>query len=217
MNQLSERQATTVVLIYGKLVTALAVITVFSNILAAKVWTVLGLTFDGGLLTYPLTFLVFDLICEVFDEESANRANNWVSILSLVGFLAMLIVNAIPSAPGTNEVALSVLYGNSLRVIAGSVISYWVSHRLNNRVHGDLFSHTGSEAVRVRSWVSTAVGQIPDTVLFNTIAFAGRMSFFRLLLHMLYAYTAALLISGLISLFITKPLRDHYLRKMQNA
>ena len=68
-----------------------------------------------GLLPYPITFLITDVISEIYGKKKANdlvKAGLFASVFSLLIILVAQRTNAIPDSPVQNEMFNSV-FGNS--------------------------------------------------------------------------------------------------------
>ena len=142
---------------------AMAIIVVASNIL------VQFLLLDGlltwGAFTYPLAFLVTDVMNRIYGAHDARR-------VVLVGFCVGVICSLVGSqitlqGDGFTYPAVA------LRVAVGSGIAFLTAQLLDVAIFDRLRSGTWWRA----PLVSTVVGSGVDTALFFTIAFAGFVTF----------------------------------------
>lgn len=120
----TEQQAVRAMDRYAKLAVILAAASVASNFLAAKIWQLGPFTFDGGLFLYPITFLLTDVMVEIFGKKNADVITDRICLMNIVIFLIMLFVNWLPNAQAAADVQLSALYGRSARIMVASVIGY---------------------------------------------------------------------------------------------
>ena len=137
---------------------AMAVIVVASNILVQHP---IGAYLTWGALTYPLSFLVNDIVNRLHGVTAARR-------VVLVGFAVGLVSSVI----GTQIVGE---FGPlvTLRVALGSGVAFLV---------GQLLDATLFDRLRRAAWwraplVSSLVGSVLDTMIFFTIAFSLSLSF----------------------------------------
>lgn len=137
---------------------AMAAIVVASNILVQFLY---GQWLTWGAFTYPLAFLVTDVMNRVYGKAAARR-------VVLVGFVVGLVCSLI----GTQIMGE---FGPlvTIRIAAGSAIAFLVAQLLDIAI----FS-----ALRGGQWwraplASTLIGSTVDTVLFFSIAFSGALSF----------------------------------------
>lgn len=175
-----------------------------SNILAAKIWCLGPLTFDGGLILFPITYVLGDLLAELFGKKAANRIAIQSALINLIGFAAIKIVDLLPAAPDMDNVTS---FSNSLnlsgRIIIASIIGFLLSSFVNNFIVSNLRKCTVDNEVGLRAWTSSFCARIVDTVLFNVLAFAGNMDFLSLLKHMGYAMLAGTIVETILIHLLT--------------
>ena len=191
---------------------------ILSNVLAAKIWGfTLGpllVTFDAGLIIYPLTYVVGDLMVEIYGPRPANRLAWRCGALNLVAFVALWLADLLPAAPGIDNLNFHQVLGLSGVVFLGSTAGFVASQLTNNRVFEHIRRRFGESRPLLRFLGSSAVAHAVDIVVFNAIAFAGRMSWSELALHTIYAYLAGLLVECLLYLFVTRHLRLRLARQL---
>ena len=191
---------------------------ILSNVLAAKIWGfTLGpllVTFDAGLIIYPLTYVVGDLMVEIYGPRPANRLAWRCGALNLVAFVALWLADLLPAAPSIDNLSFHQVLGLSGVVFLGSTTGFVASQLTNNRVFEHIRQRFGESRPLLRFLGSSAVAHAVDIVVFNAIAFAGRMSWSELALHTIYAYLAGLLVEYLLYLFVTRHLRLRLTRQL---
>jgi len=132
---------------------------------------------DAGTLIFPLTFILSDLITEVYGYKFARRAI-WVGFLFNFLFIAysQLIIH-LPSpdyALDTNTKFDSLL-GFNARIIVASTISYLCAEPLNSLIMAKLKLKTKGSLMWLRFITSTVIASCFDSFLFGTLAFYGTM------------------------------------------
>lgn len=172
----------------------LAGITVMSNLLATKIWQIGPLIFDGGLILFPLACVIIDIASELYGRRVANRAAINCAAINLIAIAAFTIVNWLPDAPGVNNVNLAVVFQQYARLSIASTIAFVARSLVNNALYEALRERTAPGQIARRAWRSSFFARIIDTILFNTIAFWGRMSFGGLTKLMLIAFVTGLII-----------------------
>lgn len=149
------------------------------NLIANKFVTVdLGFkvfVVSAGILPYPITFLVTDLISELYGQKKAN-------LVVISGFFASMVVllflwiggqfNAIPESLVTDQVYDSV-FRNAWRIIAASMIAYLFAQVVDVRIFHFWKKLTNGKHLWLRNNASTLVSQLLDTILVICILFAG--------------------------------------------
>lgn len=179
---------------------------ILSNVLAARIWgfTIFGLpwTFDAGLLAYPFTYVIGDLSSEIFGRKLANQMAFWSAMLCAFAFLCFWLAGFLPNYVGGENVEFDTALGFSLPIMLGSIIGFLVSQYLNNWLYEKIWLHGREEEICKRSLLSSVPSRLFDTLLFNTIAFGGRMSAYMLLEHSVMAFCAGMLVEALLSGYI---------------
>ena len=149
------------------------------NLIATKFVTVdLGFKVfivSAGILPYPLTFLVTDLISEIYGQKRAN-------LVVFSGFIASMFVllflwlgaqfNAIPSSIVGDETYNSV-FQNAWRIIAASMIAYLFAQFVDVRIFHFWKKLTNGKHLWLRNNGSTVASQLIDTTLVVCILFLG--------------------------------------------
>ena len=152
-----------------------------SNVAASKLIGVdlgwIELVFDGGAVTFPLTYILGDVLSEVYGFRGARRAVLLGFVVSITGSAIFWIVSISPAGPGDlNDAAFSQIFGFVPRIVAASLAGYLVGQLLNALVLVRLKGRTGERLLWIRMVASTLVGELADTVIFCTVAFAGLIS-----------------------------------------
>ena len=130
---------------------------------------------SAGILPYPLTFLVTDLISELYGQKKAN-------LVVFSGFIASMFVllflwlggqfNAIPESLVSDETYNSV-FRNAWRLIAASMIAYLFAQFVDVRIFHFWKRLTNGKHLWLRNNGSTIASQLVDTTLVICILFIG--------------------------------------------
>ena len=140
-------------------IAAMAAIVVASNILVQ--FLILDGLLTWGAFTYPLAFLVTDIMNRIYGAEAARR-------VVLAGFVTGVICSLIGS-----QIMLEFGPAVALRVAVGSGCAFLVAQMLDVAVFSRLRAGVWWRAPLVSTLVSSTV----DTALFFSIAFAAFFSF----------------------------------------
>ncbi len=131
-----------------------------------------SLILDGGAFLFPLTYVLGDVLAEVYGMARARRAIFTGFALALLMSLSFMIVDAAPPAPDwPHQDAWSAVLGFVPRIVAASLAGYLVGQFLNAWVVVRIKQRTNEDALWVRLMSSTVVGEFADTVVFCSIAF----------------------------------------------
>ena len=130
---------------------------------------------SAGILPYPLTFLVTDLISELYGQKKAN-------IVVFSGFVASMFVlsflwlggqfNAIPDSIVNDDIYNNV-FQNAWRIIAASMIAYLFAQFIDVRIFHFWKRLTNGKHLWLRNNGSTIASQLVDTTLVVMILFVG--------------------------------------------
>ncbi|MEG0841665.1 MAG: queuosine precursor transporter [Erysipelotrichaceae bacterium] len=162
-----------------------------SNLAAIKLWDFFGIAVDGGVILFPLTYIIGDLIVEFYGEKIAKNiilAGFFVNIIAIIVFN---IVIALPVYEGwTMQSAYASVLGFAPRIIMGSLIAYVCANLFNNFIFTKLKNGTGifSRSFIARALGSSTFAHIIDSAIFETIAFLGVLSFHEFLIQACFAY-----------------------------
>lgn len=157
-------------ILYQSICASFCVIVVLSNILSAKMvmLPLLAFSIPAGLITYPLTFLLSDLVTEIF---GANRAKMMVYIalgVSLLSFAMIQICLMLPAA-GSEEQAFQAVLGLSGLRVFSSLISYVTAQIVDIQLYAAIKRWSGPKFLWLRTNGSTCISQIVDTVMIDLI------------------------------------------------
>jgi uncharacterized integral membrane protein (TIGR00697 family) len=166
----TERLSWRFVAIAAFFVTALVV----SNVIAVKLVEVSGRVFPAGLVVFPLSYILGDVLTEVYGFRAA-RAVIWLGFAcNLMAVLAIQAAMALPAAPffGDDE-AYDKILGTTWRLFLASLAAYLVGELVNSAVLARMKVATGGRFLWARTIGSTVVGEGLDSAIFVTLAFAG--------------------------------------------
>lgn len=130
----------------------------------------------GAAVCYAITFLMTDVIGEIWGREQAQKTVVFGFFCQLLATGLIILTQALPAADPNMQHAYDMLLGQNLVFVIGSMAAYFASqswdvyifHRIRNRI----MERTGNNRHR---WIwnnaSTMTSQIIDTVVFIFIAF----------------------------------------------
>ncbi|KAF0194548.1 MAG: hypothetical protein FD169_1752 [Bacillota bacterium] len=147
---------------------------VVSNVITGKLIQFGNFTLPGATLLYPITFLITDIVGEIWGKERGFRIVLWGFYGNVILLLGSLFILRAP-APGffENQSAYEIVLGATPRIVLASMVAY-----LFSQLH-DVWSFafwkkiTRDKHKWIRNNFSTIVSQLIDTGLFVLIAFAG--------------------------------------------
>ena len=166
-----------------------------ANICATKAIQLGPIVFDGGAITFPLTYVLGDVISEVWGLRAAKRAILMGFVISVMASLTFWVVGMLPpEASYQNNEAFQSVLGFVPRIVIASMAGYVLGNWLNAYVLVKIKERWGEDNLWVRLVTSTLAGELVDSIVFCTIAFGGIMSFSQLLIYIFlggYLYKCA--------------------------
>jgi uncharacterized integral membrane protein (TIGR00697 family) len=147
-----------------------------ANTIAAKLIVVAGVTLTAGIVIFPLSYVLGDVLTEVWGYAAARRVI-WLGFAcNVVMVVAIWIGGALPGAPfGASPAAYDEVLGHTPRILAASFVAYLCGELANAFVLAKLKIATRGRLLWVRTIGSTVIGQALDSVVFVTLAFAGSL------------------------------------------
>lgn len=153
------------------------VVMLLSNWFDARLIHLFGLTTDAGTIIFPLTFILSDLITEVYGYKQARRAI-WCGFLFNAVFIlyGQLIIHLPSPDYPTNNALFDALLSTNMRIIIASTISYLCAEPINSIIMATLKIKTHGRFLGFRFIASTAIASLVDSFIFGYIAFVNVMS-----------------------------------------
>lgn len=159
-----------------KLITLISVLFVtvlmISNIVSTKIVQIWPLVFDWWTILFPLSYIFWDILTEVYGFKRARRII-WMWFFSL--FLMSLTIYIVWLMPSSSDWAFQEDYQNILwyapRIIMWSLIAYLVWEFVNSYVLAKMKVIMKWKVLALRTITSTIFWQWFDTIIFVFIAF----------------------------------------------
>tara|TARA_B110000046_G_scaffold161293_1_gene174937 strand:+ start:305 stop:982 length:678 start_codon:yes stop_codon:yes gene_type:complete len=179
MNRKTRVKADKLYLLLGALfITALVVCNLIANKFVSVDLGFYIFTISAGVLPYPITFLITDILSEIYGQKKTNQ-------VVIIGFAALLFTmfilwvggqfNAIDTSPVSDGVYKSA-FGNSTRVIFASMVAYLVAQLVDVRLFHFWKRLTNGRMLWLRNNASTILSQLVDTTLVVAVLFYGKES-----------------------------------------
>lgn len=134
---------------------------------------------SAGVLPYPITFLITDILSEIYGRKNTNAVVFSGFVASLLVLLILYLganFPALENSPVSNT-QYNVVFQNSWRVILSSMLAYLVAQFFDVRIFHFWKNLTKGKYLWLRNNFSTVFSQLLDTILVTTVIFAGRESF----------------------------------------
>ena len=134
-----------------------------------------AVTFVAGVLFFPFSYFFGDVLTEVYGYARDRRVV-WAGFGALVfaSIMATVVVSLPPADFWKGQQShVEAIFGSTPRIITGSIIAFWCGSFVNSFVLAKMKIFTGGRFLWTRTIGSTLAGELVDSCLFYTIAFAG--------------------------------------------
>ncbi|MCH7575695.1 MAG: queuosine precursor transporter [Candidatus Marinimicrobia bacterium] len=145
-----------------------------SDVTAAKIIMLWGFSVSVTVLYFPFTYIISDIITEVYGYAQARRILWYTLLASFLAGVFYQIAMAIPSAPFfENDDAYNTVFSVVPRVLVGGWLAVFSGDISNNYVLAKMKIMTGGKHLWSRTILSTVVGQFVNTAVFYVVALGG--------------------------------------------
>lgn len=131
-----------------------------------------------GILPYPLTFLITDLISEIYGKKKANQVVITGIFASFFSMAILLIANRVPAIENSpiDDLTFNKVFALSPIAVLASMIAYLLAQFVDIRIYHFWKKLTQGKMLWLRNNFSTFSSQLIDTILV-----VGLLSFFDVL------------------------------------
>lgn len=166
-----------------------------ANVLETKQIAVGTISLTGGLIVFPISYIINDCICEVWGYQKA-RLLIWLGfVMNFFFVLVGALCDAIPGASyWTNDEGFHVIFGLAPRIAIASFVAFLCGSFVNAYVMSRMKIASKGKHFSVRAVVSTIFGETTDSILFFPLALYGvvptselpRLMFWQVILKTVY-------------------------------
>jgi uncharacterized integral membrane protein (TIGR00697 family) len=165
---------------YDLVMAAFVTILLLSNVIGAgKVATVQlpgigGWPFGAGILFFPVSYVLGDVLTEVYGYARARRCI-WTGFAALLfmAFMSWVVVALPPAETWHGQAAYEAVFGQVPRIVLASMAAFWAGEFVNSVVLAKMKLWTKGRCLWTRTIGSTVVGQAVDSAIFYPLAFWG--------------------------------------------
>jgi len=149
-----------------------------SNIVSVKLISVGSWTITAGIILFPLSYIINDVISEIWGYKKA-RFIIWCGFL--MNLLAILIYTAAVAMPASGywngQTGFAEVLLSTPRLAISSLLAYLAGSFINSIIMSKMKVSSKGRNFSLRAIVSTLFGESFDSILFITIAFSGLVPF----------------------------------------
>lgn len=158
-----------------------------ANILETKQIQVLSVSLTGGLIVFPVSYIINDCVCEVWGYSKA-RMLIWLGFAMNFFFVMVgALCDAIPGAPyWDNEEGFHAIFGLAPRIAAASFIAFICGSFINAYVMSKMKIASNGKNFSLRAILSTVAGEGIDSLIFFPLALSSVVPAKELILLMVW-------------------------------
>lgn len=173
------------------------------------------ITMTAGVIAFPITFIVTDLINEYYGREGIRFVTFVGMAMIIFEFGLLYVAMEVPEDPSSPvpDAAFDTVFGASGRIIAGSLAAYLLGQLADITLFHWLRELTEGRWLWLRATGSTFGSQFIDTFVVLTVAFFGQLSFAEIVAITLFNYSYKFVIAVLITplIYLAHWAMDRYL------
>ena len=158
-----------------------------ANILETKQIQVLSVSLTGGLIVFPVSYIINDCVCEVWGYSKA-RMLIWLGFAMNFFFVMVgALCDAIPGAPyWDNEEGFHAIFGLAPRIASASFIAFICGSFINAYVMSKMKIASNGKNFSLRAILSTVAGESIDSLIFFPLALSSVVPAKELILLMVW-------------------------------
>jgi len=156
---------------YPILVAVFTALVIISNVTATKGVAFGPIITDGGFIVFPLTYIIGDVLAEVYGFRAARRAILLGFLMNGLAALAFWVTVYLPAADFyTNQEHFQNVVGAYTQLIIAGLAGFIVGQTINAWTVVKIKQRTREKHLWARLVGSTFAGQFGDTLVFCSIA-----------------------------------------------
>lgn len=145
-----------------------------ANVLETKQIAIGSVNLTGGLLVFPVSYIINDCVCEVWGYRK-TRLLIWMGFAMNAFFVIMgALCDAIPGAPyWHNQEGFHAVFGLAPRIACASFVAFLCGSFVNAYVMSRMKIADGGRRFSLRAIWSTVLGESTDSIIFFPLALGG--------------------------------------------
>jgi len=154
---------------------------IISNLIFQKFFIIqlLGINFElsVGILFYPVTFLVTDVVSEIYGQKKANKMVLVGIVASVFCLIIVTLANKLPATTWSpvNKETFQLVFGNTPLAVGASMITYLLAQLIDIRIYHFWKRILKGRHLWIRNNLSTIFSQSLDTFLILFLLCSGNV------------------------------------------
>ena len=145
-----------------------------ANVLETKQISLGVFNITGGLIVFPVSYIINDCVCEVWGYRKARLLIRLGFAMNFLFVLFGAIADAIPGAPyWHNDEGFHAVFGLAPRIAAASFVAFLVGSFVNAYVMSRMKINSDGRNFSLRAILSTIFGEGADSLIFFPLALYG--------------------------------------------
>ena len=169
--QINKKQVSVLFMLFS---TLFCVCLITANVLETKQLSMGLFSITGGLIVFPISYIINDCVCEVWGYGKA-RLLIWLGFAMNFLFVAFgALCDVLPAAPyWHNEEGFHAIFGLAPRIALASFLAFLVGSFVNAYVMSRMKISSGGKNFSARAIMSTVYGETADSIIFFPLALGG--------------------------------------------
>ena len=169
--QKTKSQVSVLFMLFGML---FCVCLITANVLETKQMAFGPISITGGLIVFPVSYIINDCVCEVWGY-SKTRLLIWYGFaMNFIFVVFGALCDALPGADyWTNDAGFHAIFGIAPRIVFASFLAFIVGSFINAYVMSRMKISSGGKHFSMRAIMSTIFGETADSLIFFPIALWG--------------------------------------------
>ena len=164
--------------VFTQLCMLFVVVLIASNIFETKQIDLGPFSITGGLLIFPICYIISDVVCEIWGYRHSMYLIIASFILNFLFIGTAALVDALPSADSwANQEGFHAIFGFSARITLASCAAFLAGGYLNVLVLSRMKERSKGEKLGLRLIVSSIAGEAADSLIFFPLALIGVLPF----------------------------------------
>ena len=146
-----------------------------ADLIGGRLFRLWGHDLSAGMLAFPITFLVTDIVNEFYGPQATRRLTYVGLGAALFAFVVINVAMVLPVSPESplSDAAFRTVFNWSRRLYWASLTAYMVGQLLDIAIFAGLKRITHHKMLWLRATGSTLIGQAIDTLVVNFVFLGG--------------------------------------------